>query len=304
MTSKEKVILITRRTHFAELVAQYNTEAQAEFVVNSRGDNFEEYRLEHHRYLESLQQVEAGLQGLARVQTLDREYLANFIFGQKDIIVVVGQDGLVANTLKYLNGHPVVAINPEPRRYDGVLLPFQVADSATVVNDVIHNRYESKTITMAKAKLNDGQELLAVNDFFIGPRLQTSARYEITFGDKSEAQSSSGIIVSTGLGSTGWMKSVLAGAQGVVGKAQDTHLSMEWDSDYLQFAVREPFPSQTTGVEIVFGKVDNQRPLTVASRMPSNGVIFSDGMVEDIVEFNSGASVQIACSARKGILVV
>ena len=36
---------------------------------------------------------------------------------REDIVVVVGQDGLVANTLKYLQGQPVIAVNPD--RSDG-----------------------------------------------------------------------------------------------------------------------------------------------------------------------------------------
>ncbi len=309
MKNDTKVVLVTRRTRYDELIAQYNTEAQAEFVVNSRGacsggESFDEYRLEHQRYFESLSEVETALQNIARVQILDRQFLSNFIFGPKDIVVVVGQDGLVANTLKYLNGQPVVAINPEPKRYDGVLLPFQVRDTQNIVNDVIRQQFSSKQITMAKATLNDGQELLAVNDLFIGPRFQTSARYELTLGKITEVQSSSGIIVSTGLGSTGWMKSILAGAAGVSGNSQANSISMEWHADFLQFAVREPFPSQTTGVDIVFGKVDKQHPMTVASRMPNNGVIFSDGMVDDVVEFNSGAIVNLGLAEQHGLLVV
>jgi len=55
---------------------------------------------------------------------------------------------------------------------------------------------------MARARLNDGQELLALNDLFIGRRTHVSARYALRVGDYVEDQSSSGIIVSTGAGST------------------------------------------------------------------------------------------------------
>ncbi|MGI1679513.1 MAG: sugar kinase [Cellvibrionaceae bacterium] len=299
-----KVVLITRRTRMEELIAQYNTEAQAEFVVNSRGDDFAEYRLEHVHYYESINAVKESLQRLARVQEVERGFLPNFMFGPQDIVVVVGQDGLVANTLKYLSGQPVIAINPEPTRYDGILLPFQVKDTTQILNDVIKKAFNRQHITMAKATLNDGQELLAVNDFFIGPRFQTSARYELNVGGRSEVQSSSGIIISTGLGSTGWMKSIIAGARGVVGSKDINAFSMAWDDDFLQYAVREPFPSQTTGVELVFGKIDQENPMSIASRMPNNGVIFSDGMVEDVVEFISGTVVSLTTAKDVGILVV
>ena len=39
-------------------------------------------------------------------------------------VVTLGQDGLVANTAKYVGAQPIVAVNPEPGRFDGILLPF------------------------------------------------------------------------------------------------------------------------------------------------------------------------------------
>lgn len=297
-----KAIVVTRRTRFEELIAQYNAEAQAKFVIESRGADFEDYKREYQTYTQAVNQVEVALKSAARVQRLDREFLSNFIFGPNDIVVVVGHDGLVANTLKYLNSQPVIGVNPDPGRFDGVLLPFQVKDTSLIFGDVVKASYQSKQITMAKATLNDGQELLAVNDLFIGPRYQTSARYEMQINGKREVQSSSGIIISTGLGSTGWLKSVVAGASGVMGGSREVESSFDWGADQLKFAVREPFPSQTTGTELVYGSVDNNSAMTVSSLMAGNGVIFSDGMVDDFLEFNSGALLKVGLASNTGNL--
>ena len=105
-----------------------------------------------------------------------------------------------------------------------------------------------KSITFAEAKTNDGQRLLGVNDLFIGPKSHTSARYALQWHGQQEEQSSSGIIVSTGFGSSGWFKSILAGAIGVTG--QQSHPlanGFEWQAKKLYFTVREPFPSRTSG---------------------------------------------------------
>ena len=303
-----KVIIVTRRTRFEELVAQYNTEAQAAFVISSKGGDFDDCRVEHSTYLTSVETIKNTLKKTARLQMVERNFLPNFIFGPEDIVVVIGQDGLVANTLKYLNGQPVIAINPDPSRFDGVLLPFAVADIGLLFADVLRKQYQSKYITMAKATLNDGQELIAVNDIFIGPRSHTSARYALTINQQTETQSSSGIIVSTGLGSTGWMKSIIAGATGILGKnstnSENNTNPLAWDTDHLQFAVREPFPSNTTGTDLVYGKVSNQSKMKVSSLMSGNGVIFSDGMVDDFVEFNSGAEVKLGIAENRGNLLV
>ena len=156
---------------------------------------------------------------------------------------------------------------------------------------------------MATASLNDGQVLTAVNDLFIGPRYQVSARYELEFEGVRETQSSSGLIVSTGLGSTGWLTSLHRGAEKIIGESKQGNPAFPWDSDQLKFAVREPFPSQVTGTELVQGSIDSERSLKISSHMASHGVIFSDGMIDDFVEFNSGTVASVGLAETKGQLV-
>ena len=215
--SERKVVVITKQTRADELVKKFNNMTQAAFYVKTMGGDINEYVEEARIYHDSVSASLSRLQDLARVQRIDREHVPNFLFSNDDIVVAIGQDGLVANTLKYLNGQPLIAVNPDPARYDGVLLPFRVSDLSSVVRDVLGNRRPRKEITMAAAELNDGQSLLAVNDLFIGRQTHVSARYSIKIGGREEHQSSSGIIVSTGLGSTGWLKSVIAGAKGIAG---------------------------------------------------------------------------------------
>jgi hypothetical protein len=164
-------------------------------------------------------------------------------------------------------------------------------------------------VTMAQASLNNGQILRAVNDLFIGPKSHTSARYRIRSGTTEENHSSSGVIVSTGLGSTGWLRSILAGAEGIASavsgeKPQRIDGSFDWSADQLCFSVREPWPSKNSGATITFGKITSSTPLIIMSQMPENGVIFSDGMEEDFLHFNSGTEAMIALSQSKGLLVV
>lgn len=238
---------------------------------------------------------------------IERGFLPNFVFGDNDIVVALGQDGLVANTMKYLDGQPLVGVNPEPARFDGVLLPFQPMDLARVLPEVEKDRRQGRSVTMAEAVLSDGQRLLAVNDLFIGPRTHTSARYEIELGERKERQSSSGIIVSTGLGSSAWMRSIVTGSLAIAGaygsEAGGVYQPWAWDERRLQFAVREPFPSQTSSTSMVFGRVDGTEKLTVRSLMPENGVIFSDGIEADYLGFSSGMAATIGVVDRVGRLV-
>lgn len=306
--AERKVVLVTRRTRLEELVARYHTLAQARFYIEHLDADFTDYVREHEVYLEARRTTLVALETRGRHQVIERSFLPNFVFGDGDIVVALGQDGLVANTMKYLNGQPLVGVNPEPARFDGVLLPFQPMDLARVLADVEKDRRQAQAITMAEAVLSDGQRLLAVNDLFIGPRTHTSARYEIELGGQKERQSSSGIIVSTGLGSSAWMRSIVTGSLAIAGaygsKVRDAYEGWAWDARILQFAVREPFPSRTSQASLVFGRIGGGDRLTLRSLMPENGVIFSDGTEADYLGFSSGIVASIGVAGRAGRLIV
>lgn len=303
-----RIILVWRKTRLQELVERFNTWPQAKFYLEHNDADAQDYLAEHDLYLERLREAEAGLTLVGRVHKLERHYLPNYQFRAQDIVVVVGQDGLVANTLKYLTGQPVIAANPDPQRWDGMLLPFEVAGLQTALKKTIQDQANSKTITFAEVQTNDGQLLRAVNDLFIGPQSHTSARYLLDWDGRSETQSSSGIIVSTGFGSTGWLQSIVAGANGVAGSDSVSNpaadASFAWDDQRLQFSVREPFPSKTTGVELVYGAITPTSLLRVESRMPERGVIFSDGIEQDYLNFNAGTVATVGIADTKGQLIV
>tara|TARA_R110002167_G_scaffold51814_6_gene149953 strand:+ start:12192 stop:13118 length:927 start_codon:yes stop_codon:yes gene_type:complete len=302
--NQNRFILVTRKTRLQELVERFNTWPQAKFYLEHNQVDTQDYLDEHDLYQRRLLEAEQQLKARGRFQLLERSFLPNYQFSPSDIVVVIGQDGLVANTLKYLNGQPVIAINPDPLRWDGKLLPFAIEDLASVVERTQATDIDCQCITFAEAKTNDGQRMLAVNDLFIGPKSHTSARYRLSWHGHSEIQSSSGIIVSTGFGSTGWFQSILAGALGVTGaSAHDLSKGFAWQEERLQFAVREPFPSQTTGTTLVFGKITTSKALTLESLMPENGVVFSDGIEQDYLPFNSGSVITIGIAETKGRLV-
>ncbi|MEJ1971145.1 MAG: sugar kinase [Lacunisphaera sp.] len=320
--TENKLILIVRETRLEELKARFNTVGQARFYIRQLGGDFADYEAEDTAYRQAVAETQEALGRLGRVQLVHRAFLPNFIFGPGDLAVALGQDGLVANALKYLDGQPLIGVNPDPARYDGQLLPFQVRDLPRIVPEVFRHLRPVKAVTMARASLSNGQKIYAVNDLFIGPKSHGSARYRINHNGSAERHSSSGVIVSTGLGSTGWLRSLIAGATGVaaavgtVGAAPDVRRAKrgtavtpdaipraKWDADRLFFTVREPFPSRTTQATLVFGEVSPQAPLEIESFMAERGVIFSDGIEADFLEFNSGLRASIGIAERKGRLV-
>lgn len=298
-----KIVIVTRKTRLSELIYKYNTFEQAKFYIEHMGADFSDYVREDETYRSAIRTVTEGCESLARVQVVDRESVPNMIFGENDIVVAVGQDGIVANTMKYLDGQPLIGINPDIRRWDGILLPFEPGQISDIASKVIKGNFREKTVNMAEAVTTDGQRMLAVNDLFIGQKTHVSARYEIYFQNRTENQSSSGIIVSTGLGSTGWYRSVMAQLAAMQGSTDSSRETMRWDEERLKFVVREPFPSKTTQADIVFGDIKAGDTFRLVSKMPENGVIFSDGVEQDAIDFVAGMEVVIQSAAKKGRLV-
>src|SRR5262245_32953 len=156
----EKIVVVTRRTRLEEVVDRFNTLPQAKFYVEHAGLDFSDYEREHETFQAAAKVVLHDLAQLGRkLQRLDWTFLPNFVFDPADAVVVLGRDGLVSNTAKYLDGQAIVGVNPDPSRIDGVLLPFKPAQAARAVTKVIEGRAAWNEITMASVALNDGQAL-------------------------------------------------------------------------------------------------------------------------------------------------
>jgi NAD kinase len=301
----EKLVVVTLKTRLEELVERFNTREQAKFYIEHMGLDFADYDREHATCMAAVRLLRRQLDGLLpKIQFVERGFLPSFIFTPHDLVVTVGRDGLVVNTAKYLDGQPIVAVNPDPRRIDGVLLPFRPEQARAAAGRVVEGRSQFHTITMAEVRLNDGQRLLAFNDFYLGQRTHLSSRYSLTWHDKTEEQSSSGVLVVTGAGSTGWFSSTQNMAQAVSRlllkeRAPELpRMRLAWDDPRLAFVVREPFRSRASDVNLTAGLLEAGEELRFESHMPDGGVIFSDGVEADALAFNSGSAAVVRAADR------
>lgn len=308
----ERIVVVTKKTSLGELVNRMNSKSQAKFYLEQNQVSFSEYEQSDVQYQQAIQVIKQRLPRTIKQQFIDRDFLPTYQFGEHDLVLTVGPDGLVINTAKYLTTQPILAINPDPRRIDGILIPFTFNEIGPWLERTLKGDVQVARISMVKATLNDGQVLYGVNDLFIGPRSHGSARYLLEFAGRREQQSSSGIIVSTGAGCTGWLRSITLGAWHVAhyfGGGGDEPPDLEdielgWEADRLWFTVREPFQSRTSQASIVFGQIATQQELVITSHMPDYGVIFSDGIESDYLAFNSGYIARVGLAERKAHLIV
>ncbi|MGW4870202.1 hypothetical protein [Streptomyces chartreusis] len=288
MSLAPRVVLVHRTTEYEELVARHGTHGQAAFFLSSRGRDIEEVAERHRRARRALTEVTAAIPLTWRQSRVERADLDRFLFGPEDVVVVVGQDGLVANVAKYLAGQPVLGIDADPGRNPGVLVRHRPEDAAGLFASTQSGRGDVDELTMVEAVADDTQRLVALNEIYLGAVGHQTARYRLGLEDDGgvvEAQASSGVLIGTGTGATGWIRSVWQERGGRLPLPSPTEERLLW-------FVREAWPSPATGTSLVAGELAAARRLrlTVESERL---VAFGDGMETDAVELTWGQTVRV-----------
>jgi NAD kinase len=291
-----RVVIVTRQTEYAALVARHGTREQARFFLTTRGRAIEELEASDAVFRAALGSVTSAIPTEWRRVRIDRGDLDRFLFEPEDVVVAVGQDGLVANVAKYLNGQLVIGCNPDSSRYEGILVPHDAARMRDLIPAAVAGRTDVQERTMVEAVLDDGLRLLALNEVFLGHQSHQSARYSLEVAGRKERQSSSGVVVTTGTGATGWGRSI----------ALERHSSLAMPAPgepALAFFVREAWPSVATGATLTEGRLEAGETLALASEMNDGGVAFGDGIEADHLELGWGRRLEVRIAAERLRLV-
>jgi NAD kinase len=279
-----RVVVVTRPTEYESLLYAFGTEGQAKWVLAQRGQDIGPAKARHEAHQQAVEALTRAVPSTWRSTAIGRKDLDRFLFEPEDLVVAIGQDGLVANVAKYLTDQPVLGVNPGG--YEGVLVKHSPAAAAKLLGAVADRSHPIEARTMIEARTDDGQRLRALNEIYLGHRTHQSSRYALQFGGQSEHQSSSGLLCASGTGCTGWALSVANSRQARLALPKPTDRS-------LVFFVREAWPSKSTGATLVEGLVDHERPLAVTSEFGDGGVMFGDGIESDAVALPFGRLVTL-----------
>ncbi len=293
-TLTPRAVFVTRETEYELLIARHATRDQARFYLDTRGQELGQIEAQHMRFHAVLREAREAVPSDWRQARVGRADLDRFLFSPEDVVIAVGQDGLVANVAKYLDGQSVLGVNPAPDLYDGVLVRVPLDRLAKLLPTAGHDDAPVERRTMVEAVTDAGERLLALNEIFVGHRSHQSARYVIAEGRGEENQSSSGLIVASGTGATGWARSIML--------ASGEQLALDPQERAVGYFVREPFPSIATGTQLRAGKLEG-RGLSITSRMNDGGVVFADGMEQDFIGFDWGRKITIGPADRALCLV-
>nr|MDT0663412.1 hypothetical protein [Micromonospora sp. DSM 115978] len=308
-----RMVVVNRRSELDELLSRHGTRAAAAHYLRQRGRSIDEVVDRHDGLAAALTTVSAAVPVDWRRGAVNRDDLPRFLFGPEDLVVVVGQDGLVANVAKYLDGQPVIGVDPEPGRNAGVLVRFTPAAAGRLLPAVAAGRATVRDRTMVLAQLDDGQELLGLNEIYVGHQSHQSARYLLSMvgsvpagaprtgvrdgrAPRVERHSSSGVVVGTGTGATGWCASIARERPGAP-------VSPAPEEPALCLYVREAWPSPVTGVALTAGRLGADESLQLVAEGPGM-VVFADGLEADRLTMSWGQRVTIRVAPRRLRLVL
>lgn len=296
-TLAPRVVVVSRRSELDELLVRHGTRAAADHFLRQRGRDLDEVTARHEALQAALTTVDSAVPADWRRGRVDREDLPRFLFTPEDVVVAVGQDGLVANLAKYLAGQPVIGVDPEPGRGLGVLIRFQAGSIGAALRAVARQTAAIRRLTMVSARLDDGQELAGLNEVYAGHGSHQSARYRLFEANgRHERQSSSGVLIGTGTGATGWSASIAADRGWSEALPAPEEASLSW-------FVREAWPSPTTGASLTGGMLRSGEELRLVCES-ERLVVFADGVESDHLVVTWGQQVTIGLADRHLHLVV
>jgi hypothetical protein len=290
MAQVPRAVFVHRESALQELIKRHGTKNQGSFFLRSRGLSAKALERQADTVREAMAVAGAAVPPHWRRGTVQRDDLDRFLFDEHDVIVVVGQDGLVANVAKYLDGQPVIGVGADPDG-PGLLTRHRPEACTRLFREVEAGAARWESRTMAEARTDDGRTLTALNEVFLGHPTHQTARYRIVLPDGSaERQASSGVLVGTGTGATGWCGSIHRERPGAPRLPGPTEPDLAW-------FVREAWPSPATGTTLTHGSL--APGATLALIVESEGLVaFGDGIEADRLVLSWGERVDIGAAGK------
>jgi NAD kinase len=260
----------------------------------SHKELIEEYKKEGVDYEYILQSHERQLQSRAlskeifpNAMIVQKENLTKEKVKQVDITIALGGDNHFQYVSHFIEDGLMFGINSDYLSSEGVLLSSTTNNIEEVKRRCDQNEYQIEKWTRINIILNNKFIARATCDVFIGEaERHLTSRNIIFYKGLTRQQKSSGILVSTGSGSTGWFSSA--------SRFLNEESVFDPKSDYAKFIVTEPYKGSLTDYTLISGKIDKKHHLKVNSLNSDKGKIIADSLEQ--FNFSRGSFVEIEIS--------
>jgi len=181
-----------------------------------------------------------------------------------DIVIAIGGDGTVLSASHFLIDKPLLAVNSSPETSEGALTTILIDDLDKKLKEIKENAFKEEKLERIEILINNKPlDVLALNEVFIAnDKAHLISRYKLKFNDGEEEQRSSGLIFSTGTGSTAWFKS--AGGE-----------QFSPQSRFIKMIVREPYIRRLLKFSMLRETIHENQEIEIIPLVPSILVIDS-----------------------------
>jgi len=201
-------------------------------------------------------------------------------FKDKDLIITIGGDGTFIAASSFTKNQKILGINSEPEQSEGFLTSIK-ENELEKLKEILDGKY--KIIKRQRIQVKRNNILLpklALNDVYLGSSSQFhTSRYIINYKENKEEQRSSGILISTGSGSTAWYKS--AGGN-----------PFSFEEEKLKFLIREPYSGNLYKPTILNGEINENESLKIQGKRNNGGILALDSCFT--YRFNNKDKVEIS----------
>ncbi len=234
----------------------------------------------HEKCIENIKKIISGI----NFEIIDVDNINKNHFDNVDLVITAGGDGTFIKAASFLNDTLIIGINSEPELSEGFLTSIH-ENEMHYLKEMISGKYKIIERERAEVKINGNKIIdLALNDVYVGSKLQFhTSRYIIELKDTKEEQRSSGVLVSTGSGSTAWYES--AGGK-----------PFHYTDKKLKFLVREPYTQRIFRPEILTGEINEKEKINFESKRYDGGIISVDSF--KMYDFNLGDKAEIKMSNK------
>ena len=278
------MVVVSRRSELDELLARHGTRGAAAYFLRQRGRDLDEVTARHEALRKALTEVGAAVPADWRRGHVERADLPRFLFGPEDIVVAVGP------------GRPGRQRREVPRRAAGDRRRPGAGPQSGRARAARRRRRraaccrqqeagEERTMVVAPRSTTGRSSTASTRSTSGTPATSPRATCSATPDGGRERQSSSGLIVGTGTGATGWCASIARERGAAPALPAPGRPALCW-------FVREAWPSPATGVQQDAGLLAAGEEIELTSES-ERLVVFADGL-------ESGRAGAVLGSAGQG----
>ncbi len=298
---KKDFLVCIKRTKWERDVERFGSAREARRIYRLQNHIFRRVYSSHVRQQRAIQQLQEALQG--RADFIYREDLNADLVLQYNALVSMGGDNHFIYVARFAGPRPVIGINSDPRTSSGALVHFNTESFlACTKNPLFPDRFETWTMIEGVIHYPDGRVV------HTGPCISETgirnafadamSRYYIRINDEEwEEQKSSGLLLSTGAGSTGWFHNCLPHTMQIY---EDPTFAR--DEQIFRLVAREPGFYKQHYYRYLYRTLGRGDILEIISEM--DGTIIVDAQPETSFSFDPGCRAQFRLSDNHLVVAV